>query len=150
MDFQMTSLVFDDGGVIPTRHTGEGPDLSPPLKWSGAPGGTAEFALICDDPDAPTPKPWVHWVLYKVPAGAGGLGEDDSGRGVEGKNDFGRPGYGGPMPPPGHGVHHYHFKLYALDAPLEMEAGATKEQLLQAMEGHILAETRLTGTYERK
>jgi len=150
MEFQIMSAAFDEGAPIPTRHTGEGPDVSPPLEWSGAPEDTREFALICDDPDAPTAKPWVHWVLYGIAAEKTSLAEDDRGGGIEGRNDFGRPDYGGPMPPRGHGTHRYFFKLYALDAPLTLKAGATKEQLLEAMEGHVLATAQTVGTYERK
>lgn len=150
MGFELKSPAFDRQAPIPRRHTGEGEDVSPALEWKGAPQGTKELALVCDDPDAPRPKPWVHWVLYGIPAATTGLAEGDEGDAVEGKNDFGRPGYGGPMPPKGHGVHHYHFKLYALDAPAGLEPGATKEQLLAAIRGHVLAETELVGTYERR
>ncbi|MFP4057270.1 MAG: YbhB/YbcL family Raf kinase inhibitor-like protein [Candidatus Brocadiia bacterium] len=145
----LTSAAFDDGEPIPTRYTGEGQDLSPPLAWSGVPDSAQELALICDDPDAPTPKPWVHWVLYKVPADRSSLPEGDAGGAMEGTNDFSKTGYGGPMPPPGHGTHHYEFKLYALDQPLDLQPGATKDQLLEAMEGHIVDEGKLVGTYER-
>jgi Raf kinase inhibitor-like YbhB/YbcL family protein len=108
------------------------------------------MALICDDPDAPTPEPWVHWILYKIPPTLSGLKEGDKGGGVEGKNSFEKIGYGGPMPPRGHGMHHYHFKLYALDQPLGLGAGLSKDQLLAAMKGHVLAQGELIGTYERK
>jgi Raf kinase inhibitor-like YbhB/YbcL family protein len=150
MTIPITSSAFQAGGRIPSKHTGEGADVSPALAWSGVPPGAKELALICDDPDAPTPSPWVHWVAYKLPADTSGLKEGSSGGALEGKNDFGRNSYGGPMPPRGHGVHHYHFKLYALDTPITLKAGATKEQLLKAMKGHILAEGELIGTYERK
>jgi Raf kinase inhibitor-like YbhB/YbcL family protein len=150
MDVRVSSPAFEPGGAIPKKHTGEGPDVSPALTWAGLPEGTKEIALICDDPDAPTPKPWVHWVVYKIPADLTGFPEGNAQGALEGENDFGRTGYGGPMPPEGHGVHHYHFKVYALDAELEAAAGLTKDQLLEAMEGHILAEGELIGTYERK
>jgi Raf kinase inhibitor-like YbhB/YbcL family protein len=114
------------------------------------PDETKEIALICADPDAPTPVPWVHWVAYKIPADRPGLPEGSTQGALEGENDFGGMGYGGPMPPKGHGVHHYHFKVYALDAELEVAAGSTKERLLEAMEGHVLAEGELIGAYERK
>jgi len=146
----VTSTAFKAGERIPQKYTGEGADVSPPLAWGGAPEGTKQLALICDDPDAPTPKPWVHWVAYGIPADCTSLAEGNAGAALEGKNNFGRTSYGGPMPPPGHGVHHYRFKLYALDAPLALEAGATKEQLLAAMKGHIIGEGELVGTYERK
>jgi len=150
MAIAITSTAFTAGGKIPVKHTGEGADTSPPLSWKGVPAGTKELALICDDPDAPRPTPWVHWILYKIPSTKASLAEGSAGGATEGRNDFGNSGYGGPMPPPGHGVHHYHFKLYALDAELSLKPGATKDQLLKAMKGHVLAEGELTGTYERK
>lgn len=150
MTIQLTSPAFPPNGPIPRKHTGEGPDISPPLAWSGLPAGTKELALICDDPDAPTPKPWVHWVLYKLPPTLSGLMEGSAGGGLEGQTDFGRPGWGGPMPPRGHGVHRYFFRLYALDRPVALKAGASKEDLLAAMKGHILDQGELVGTYERK
>lgn len=143
------SSAFGPGQPIPKQYTGEGADLSPPLTWTGVPDSAKELALICDDPDAPTPQPWVHWVLYKLPGDCEGLEEDSNGGGAEGQNDFGNRGYGGPMPPPGHGVHHYHFKLYALDAPLGLDPGATKAAVEEAMADHILDEGELIGTYER-
>lgn len=146
----LSSTAFAPGAAIPRKHTGEGEDVSPPLSWEEVPEATREFALICDDPDAPMPQPWVHWVLYKLPSGRTGLAEGDNGGAVEGKTSWGQAGYRGPMPPPGHGVHRYHFRLYALDQQLALEPGASKEQLLTAMEGHILAEAELIGTYERK
>lgn len=146
----LTTTAFPAGGPIPRKHTKEGQDLSPALAWSGAPEGTRSFALILDDPDAPRAEPWVHWVLWNIPAEVTALGEGSSGGGTAGRNDFGETGYGGPMPPRGHGTHHYHFKLHALDATLELEAGSTKRQLLRAMEGHVLASAELIGTYERK
>ncbi len=150
MNVRLSSHAFEPGGTIPRKHTGEGQDVSPALNWSGLPEGTREISLVCDDPDAPRPEPWVHWVVYKIPADLSGLPEGSAQGALEGENDFGRTGYGGPMPPRGHGVHHYHFKVYALDVELEETAGLTKDQLLEAMEGHILDEGELVGTYERK
>ena len=150
MAIQLTSLAFGPGRTIPKRHTGEGEDRSPPLAWTGIPAGTKELALICDDPDAPRPTPWVHWVLAKLPATLPGLEEGDTGGGVEGRNDFDQKGWGGPYPPQGHGVHHYHFKLYALDTLLDARRVGSKDQLLAAMKGRILEEAELVGTYERK
>ncbi len=156
--FRLTSSAFEDGEAIPVKHTGDGEDVSPPLAWQHAPEGTAEFALIVDDPDAPRREPWVHWVLYGIPAGRASLPEavpnqprpEGELAGMrQGRNDFGRTGYGGPAPPRGHGVHHYRFTLYALDAPLDAQPGVAKADLLDAMEGAVLAETRLIGTYER-
>ena len=149
MTIQITSTAFDAGTQIPREYTGEGRDVSPPLAWENIPDGTRVLALICDDPDAPVADPWVHWVLYNLPPTLTALGEGENGSGTEGVNDFRLTGYGGPMPPPGNGTHHYHFKLYVLDAPVALEPGATKKQLLTAMEGHILAQGELTGTYER-
>jgi len=145
----MTSSVFDEGGRIPRAYTGEGKDASPPLSWGSLPDGVRELALICDDPDAPRAQPFVHWVLYGLPPNLTGLPEGGTGGGTEGKNDFGRTGYGGPMPPPGHGPHHYHFRLYALDTTLGLKPDATQGDLLAAMEGHVLAQGELVGTYER-
>jgi Raf kinase inhibitor-like YbhB/YbcL family protein len=145
----VTSSAFEAGGRIPVKYTGEGDDVSPALAWTGAPAGTKEFALICDDPDAPRPEPWVHWVLYRIPADTTALAEGSRGVGVDGANSWPREGYGGPMPPPGHGVHHYHFKVYALDAPIELAPGATKEVLLKAIDPHVIGQGELVGTYER-
>lgn len=150
MAIQVSSPAFEPGGAIPRKHTGEGQNVSPALTWTGLPEGTREIALICDDPDAPTPRPFVHWVVYKIPADREGLPEGGTQGALEGENDFGGTGYGGPMPPRGHGVHHYHFTVYALDSELEAGAGLTKDQLLEAMEGHVLDEGELVGTYERR
>jgi Raf kinase inhibitor-like YbhB/YbcL family protein len=150
MSITVTSAAFESGGPIPVKHTGEGADVSPPLAWTGVPAGARELALICDDPDAPTDEPWVHWVLYQLPPTRTGLKEGERGIGVEGKTDNDKPGYGGPMPPKGHGVHHYHFTLYALDQPMAAGPGLSKAQLLLQMKGHILARGELVGTYERK
>ena len=156
MSFVIRSSAFAAGEAIPRRHTGQGEDLSPPLTWEGAPGATRELALIVDDPDAPSPQPWVHWVICKIPADVTQLpeGVPTSGRlsdppgAVQGANSWPTIGYRGPMPPAGHGVHHYHFKLYALDGELTAEPGLDKAELLKAMKGHILAEAELIGTYE--
>lgn len=156
----VTSSAFRSGERIPQRHAfpDEGKNVSPPLAWSSVPPGTQELALLCDDPDAPAPQPWVHWVIYKIPAAAAGLPEGLSAGAKElkhpagarqGVNSWERLGWGGPLPPVGHGTHHYHFKLYALDAPLALEAGATKDELVRAMTGHVLAEGELIGTYRR-
>ncbi len=145
----LKSRAFESGQPIPAKYTGEGQNTSPPLAWSEPPAGTEEFALICDDPDAPRDEPWVHWVLYKIPGDRRELAEGDKAGAVEGQTSWETVGYGGPMPPPGHGTHHYHFKLYALDQPLELGPGTTKEGVLEAMDGHILEQAELVGTYER-
>jgi Raf kinase inhibitor-like YbhB/YbcL family protein len=147
---EVSSSAFEPGATIPKKHTGEGQDVSPPLRWSSLPRGTKEIAIICDDPDAPTQKPFVHWVIYKIPADRRGLPEGGSEGALEGLNDFGGKGYGGCMPPRGHGVHHYHFKVYALDAELDVPEGLSKDELLAAMEGRILDEGELIGTYRRE
>lgn len=161
MSLELTSTAFRNGEAIPRKYTGEGDDVSPPLSWQGAPETTREFALICDDPDAPTAEPWVHWVIYGiaadvrslpegVPAGKPQLEMPLAAR--QGKNSWDTGvtvGYRGPMPPPGHGTHHYHFKLYALDRTLDVPASATKKELLSAIRGHTLAEAELVGLYER-
>ena len=149
---------FEPGTVIPRRHTGDGEDLSPPLSWSGLPTETREIALIVDDPDAPSAQPWVHWVIYKIPAAEEGIAEGVHVKpspsfpagALQGKNSWGTVGYRGPAPPKGHGVHRYYFRLYALDAPLNVPAGLDKPGLLKAMHGHILAQGELVGTYQRK
>jgi len=157
MSLRITSQVFDDGGVIPARYTCEGEDISPPLSWSGAPAGTKSLVLIVDDPDAPDPAAprmtWVHWLVYNLPAGSEGLHEDideselPAGTGL-GVNDFKRTRYGGPCPPIGQ--HRYFFKLYALDVQLPDLGRVHKPELLQAMKGHVLAESQLVGLYQQQ
>jgi Raf kinase inhibitor-like YbhB/YbcL family protein len=155
---RIQSEAFQAGAVIPKKYTGDGSDISPGLKWDDLPEGTKELALIMDDPDAPMAEPFVHWVMYKIPAETRDIPEDvpDAMKistpfhAYQGKNSFGTIGYRGPMPPRGHGVHHYHFKLYALDAELDLRPGSDKKALLKAMEGHILSEGELVGTYERE
>jgi Raf kinase inhibitor-like YbhB/YbcL family protein len=154
MSLQITSSAFAEGQPIPKKHTCDDQDVSPPLKWSGAPSNTQSFALIADDPDAPGVT-WVHWVLYDLPAITNELAEGVEpsqhlpGGAQQGLNDFHRPGYGGPCPPPGK-PHRYFFKLYALGQVLDLKPGATKQELLKAMEGHVLAEAHLIGTYQRQ
>jgi len=153
MPIQVTSTAFEDGGFIPVRHTCQGEDVSPPLEWANVPAEAKSLALICDDPDAPRGT-WVHWVVYDIPPGFTGLSEAIPPHEVtpdgakQGLNDFNRLGYGGPCPPPG-GPHRYFFKLYALDIEPGLPAGATKADLLRAIEGHVLAEGQLVGKYER-
>lgn len=151
-DMQLKTTAFDNRAAIPKRHSGEGEDVSPALSWSGAPDGTKAFAVICHDPDAPLVKPgnygFVHWVLYNLPGSLSGL-DEGSGEGTAGVNDFGNTGYGGPMPPDGHGVHHYFFWVIALDEELGLEPGLTMWQFLEKAEPHILGMNRIVGTYER-
>jgi Raf kinase inhibitor-like YbhB/YbcL family protein len=151
---ELTSRAFLEGTTVPKVNTADGKDISPPLRWTGAPGNVQSFALICNDPDAPRKEPWVHWVLFNLPAETRELREAVPGNGAiagggkQGKNDFGKLGYGGPAPPPGK-PHRYYFKLYALDTMLDLEEGTTKQQLEQAMKGHILASGQLMGKYSR-
>jgi Raf kinase inhibitor-like YbhB/YbcL family protein len=151
----ITSKAFAANQPIPRIHTGDGQDQSPELAWSGVPSEAVELALICDDPDAPRPEPWVHWVIYKIPVSAAGLKANieaasapkEPAGALQGKNSWNTIGYRGPMPPPGHGPHHYRFRLYALDTRLSLPAARTKDQLAAAMKGHILAEAEIVGTY---
>lgn len=153
MTMTLSSSAFKTGAEIPRRHTCEGADLSPALAWDGATAGTKSFTLIADDPDAPVGT-WVHWVVYDLPADTSklpeGLPTTDtlSGGGKQGINDFRKTGYGGPCPPPGK-PHRYFFKLYALDAPTNLKPRATKADVLRAIEGHVLAQAELMGTYRR-
>ena len=153
MMLALTSSAFTDGGTMPKRYTCEGQDAAPPLTWSGAPAGTKSFALIVDDPDAPDPKApkrtWVHWVLYDIPASTTALPEGGAlpAGTRQGRNDWGRTGYGGPCPPIGR--HRYFHKLYALDTVLGDLGKPAKAELEKAMKGHVLAESVLMGTYEK-
>ncbi len=151
----VTSSAFVAGKPIPKKYAyhGEGDNVSPPLAWTGAPDGTKSFVLLVEDPDAPSPKhprpkPWVHWVLFDIPASVTSLAEGKA-AGIQGENDFGQAAYGGPMPPPGSGTHRYFFKVYALDRMLELPGGAKRDTVLAAMKGHILAQGEVYGTYSR-
>jgi Raf kinase inhibitor-like YbhB/YbcL family protein len=161
---KLISSAFQNGMKIDKKHTVEGEDVSPPLSWTGVPTGTKSLALICDDPDAPSPQkraadPWVHWILFNIrpdvsqlPSGIQRkLAPDEIPSARQGVNSWSSDnlGYRGPAPPPGSGRHRYFFKLYALDSELDLDAGASKRQLLEAMTGHILAEGQLIATYER-
>ena len=150
---EIISTAFQDGETIPIRHTCSGQDISPALSWSGVPEGTVSFVLIVDDPDAPGGT-FTHWVIFNIPANTLELEEAmptssqlPSGA-LQGRNDFGRTGYDGPCPPPGT-PHHYHFTLYALDVTLDLNPGASKTTVLNAMQGHILAQAELIGIYQR-
>ena len=155
MALGITSPSFPHGRPIPREYTCEGADVSPPLGWSELPGETKTLALIVDDPDAPDPKApkttWVHWVVFNVPPIASGLPENASKQlpagAAEGMNDWKRLGYGGPCPPVGR--HRYFFKLYALDTALPHLAAPTKAEVEHAMQGHIVAQAELVGTYEK-
>ncbi len=153
MALSISSTAFQEGESIPARYTCEGDDVSPLLRWDEPPRGTGSLALIMDDPDAPVGV-FTHWVILNIPPDSRELPEalatqaELPGGARQGKNDFGRTGYGGPCPPPGR-PHRYRFTLYALDQPLDLKAGASKKQVLEAMSGHILAQGQLTGTYQR-
>ncbi len=157
MALKIVSSAFGDHQPIPRHYTGDGKDESPAVNWSGIPSGTKELALIMDDPDAPTTEPWVHWVLYKIPPETTGLPQGVAVSGalsapagsMQGRNSWNKTGYGGPAPPRGHGVHHYYFKLYALDTALDAAPGLSKDELLERIEGHVLEEAELVGTYQR-
>jgi Raf kinase inhibitor-like YbhB/YbcL family protein len=157
MAFTLRSSAFAEGAEIPRRHTCEGEDVSPPLAWSDPPAGTRSFALVVHDPDVPDPKAprriWVHWVVYGLPANARTLAEG-AGAGAllpgarHGRNDWGRPDFGGPCPPIGR--HRYFHALYALDSDLGDLGHPTKAALERAMEGHVLGKAELMGTYEKR
>lgn len=154
---ELASPAFAPNGEIPARYTCEGEDLSPPLRWSGVPGGARSLALVVDDPDAPDPRApkrtWVHWVLYAIQPSATGIEEGTTEEELPagtrvGKNDWGRTDYGGPCPPIGR--HRYFHRLYALDVDLAELGSPTKAELEKAMAGHVLARAELVGTYEKR
>ena len=156
MTISITSSAFDDGSTIPGKYTCDGADISPPLTWSGVPDSARSLVLIVDDPDAPDPAApkmtWVHWVLCNIPPDASELVEGVTSEqlppgALEGLNDWKRTGYGGPCPPIGR--HRYFLKLYALDTVLPGMNKPTKAQVEAAMQGHIIAEAQLMGTYEK-
>ncbi len=153
MDIEITSTAFNEGGMIPTKYTCDGPDISPPLAWSSVPENTVSIALICDDPDAPVGT-WVHWVLFNLPPEIKELPENLPTKEIlsngakQGRNGSRRIGYSGPCPPGG--THRYYFKIYALNTKLDLEPGVEKKELVEAMEGHILAEGQLMGRYQRQ
>ena len=151
-EIKLMSSAFKEGQPIPRTYTCDGVNVSPPLEWSGVPANAKTLAIIADDPDAPGGN-WVHWVLYNLPAGNIGLVENLlateklAAGGFQGKNDFGKTAYGGPCPPSG--THRYFFRIYALDAELPLKAGATKAELLKAMDDHVVLQGQLMGTYRR-
>jgi Raf kinase inhibitor-like YbhB/YbcL family protein len=151
---QLTSTAFEEGAAIPAKYTCDEKNVSPPLKWTGVPATAKSLALIVDDPDAPAGT-WVHWVVYDLPPTTAELAENQPkgqylpGGGKQGLNDFKHLGYGGPCPPGGK-PHRYFFKIYAVDKELALKPGAKKQEVERAMEGHILAQGHLMGTYKRK
>jgi len=152
MAFTLKVKGFDDGATIPKQYTCDGKDLSPALEWSDEPSGTHSFALILDDPDAPSGT-WNHWLLWDIPAHMHSLPEGfaPGQAGTSGKNDFGRYGYGGPCPPKGHGAHRYRFTLHALDrSGIGLPPGGNRQELDRALKGHVLAQTQYLGRYRRE
>ena len=156
----VSSLTLKEGQPVPTEHTPDGRNDSPALTWSGVPSTTKELVVICEDPDAGNPPPFVHWVIYKIPATAKGLPENvpfepgapmpsEIGSAVQGVSGFRRPIYRGPAPPPGK-PHHYHFVVYALDADLGLKPGLTRADLLTAINGHVIGRGEIVAIYERK
>jgi Raf kinase inhibitor-like YbhB/YbcL family protein len=149
---EIRSTAFQKGGMIPRKYTCDDMNISPPLEWDSVPQGVKSFAVICDDPDAPSGT-FVHWVYYDIPANVTKLAEgikperSPAGGGKQGISDFRKTGYGGPCPPGG--IHRYYFKLYALDSVTGLGPGASKQQLLEAMQGHIIAQSELMGKYKR-
>jgi len=152
MTIELTSSAFNNGQAIPQKFSCDGEDISPPLEWDNLPAETSSLTLIMDDPDAPGGT-WVHWVHYDISATTTELPENlaladpVSDAGKQGRNNWNKLGYGGPCPPSG--SHRYFFKIYALDTHLSLDVGATKEEILREMEGHILAQGQMMGTYER-
>ena len=152
MAFKITSPEFGEGQPIPRKFTCDAEDISPPIQWEDAPAGTVSFSLIVNDPDAPAGD-WVHWVLYNLPAGTHQLAEGIPAEKslpvgtLQGRNSWHQVRYGGPCPPSG--IHHYYFRLYALDCEMKMEGGAERQDVRSAMQGHILAEAQLMGIYSR-
>ncbi len=148
---KLTSPAFKDGEAIPRQYTCDGVNISPSLEWTTTPGAKT-LAIVCDDPDAPAGT-WTHWLVYNLPGTTMGLidnmpaQEKVGGGGMQGTNDFGKIGYGGPCPPKG--THRYFFKVYALDSELPLKPAATKDQLMKVMEGHVLAQGQLAGLYSR-
>jgi Raf kinase inhibitor-like YbhB/YbcL family protein len=153
MKIKITSSAFEEGGIIPSKYTCDGNNISPPLQWNLVPDGTKCIALICDDPDAPSGD-WVHWILYDLPANTQHLSENmpddetlpDGTR--QGLTSFGKTGYGGPCPP--NGFHRYYFRIYALDKKIDAAIILDKKKLLEEMDGHILAQGQLMGKYKRQ
>lgn len=155
MTIALHSSTFQAGMAIPRECTQEGQSVSPQLSWEGVPATARELVLVCEDPDAPMPSPIVHWIAYNIPASVTSLPEgvptwwELPTGGRQAKNYKGTPGYIGPMPPLGHGRHHYHFQLFAVNAPLEFSEPPDRDALVKAMQGKVVAEGELIGTYER-
>lgn len=148
-DLEVECTSFGFGERCPDRITKEHDDVSPELRWSGVPEGTKQVAVICHDPDAPLPYGFTHWVVYGIPADVDRIEEGGGAKFTEGTNDFGEEGYGGPLPPEGHGPHHYYFWVYALDSEIDAGPGLSRAELLSRIEDHIIEQNRVVGTYSR-
>jgi len=148
-DLTLRSPAFSNHESIPRRHAQDGENLAPPLEWSGVPDGTKAFAVVVHDPDAPLVDGYTHWVAYGIPGDATGLPEG-GGDAVAGVNSSGDAGYRGPAPPPGHGVHHYYFWVYALDEEIDLEPGLDRRALLERIEDRVIEQARLIGLYENE
>ena len=146
-DLSIRSEAFEGHGTIPERHTTDGEDVSPALRWSGAPDGTQSFVVVCHDPDAPLVDGFTHWLAYNIAGDAEGLPEGGEGA-TNGVNSTGNEGYMGPAPPEGHGPHHYYFWVYALDEDLGLEPGLDRRTLLDRIEDHVIEQARTIGVYE--
>lgn len=142
---------FEDGGTIPVELTSDGGGVSPAIMWSDPPDAARSIVVLAEDPDAPFPNPFVHWLVCNIPSTARALGgaPEAAATAVQGKNSMLKEGYTPPAPPAGHGVHHYHFQVFALDTVLDVEAGVGRGRLLELMEDHVLAWGEIVGTYER-
>src|SRR5438477_4096037 len=147
-DLKLSSEAFEHHKRIPERHTGDGEDVSPPLRWEGVPDGTEAFAVVVHDPDAPLVDGFTHWVAYGIPGDTTELPEA-AGDLTQGANSLGNQGYNGAAPPPGHGVHQYYFWVYALDSELDREPGLDRRVLMDRIEDHVIEQARMVGTYER-
>ena len=148
-DLTVGSGAFSFGDPIPVRHTMLGDDVNPEVSWTGLPQGTAELAIICDDPDAPLLAPFVHWVVFGISPAVSSIDEATTAPGQLGRNDFGNHAYNGPRPPAGHGPHHYYFWVFALESRINSHPDMTGAELRSAMEGLVIEQNRLVGTFER-
>ena len=144
---EVKSTAFTDGGMLPRDFTSDGAGIAPPLSWSNLPAGGHSLVVVVEDPDAPTPKPFVHWMVYGIPAGVSGIDSDHAQR--EGKNSLLSDGFTPAAPPPGHGIHHYHFQVFALDIAIDLERGAGRTTILEEMRDHVMAWGEIVATYER-
>lgn len=149
-DLKIHSPVFGTNEFIPQRYTCDGENISPPLEWSGLPQRTQQLAIICHDPDAPLPLGFTHWLIYGIEPTINQIAQAGGSQFTQGLNSANQPGYTGPAPPKGHGLHHYYFWLYALDTKLELKANLKREQLLKEIADHVIEQARLVGVYERK